>query len=185
MNRTVRDFQNALTTLLETKPFEKITVDQICNEALLHRSSFYRYFHDKYNLLEQLINTRLNQIVEESDTEDDFIQLTISYLGNHKKVFRHLSGDSANSTFYTEMIRILSEVLLKQADSERQVKVSEVAKEIHDSSNPELLSYVYAGAIIGGCYWWQMNSYDVPVPKVVDFVKQTVLQLSSASTNKQ
>ena len=168
-----------------TKPFEKITVDQICNEALLHRSSFYRYFHDKYDLLEQLINTRLNQIVEESDTEDDFIQLTISYLGNHKKVFRHLSGDSANSTFYTEMIRILSEVLLKQADSERQVKVSEVAKEIHDSSNPELLSYVYAGAIIGGCYWWQMNSYDVPVQKVVDFVKQTVLQLSSASTNKQ
>lgn len=96
MNRTVRDFQNALATLLETKPFEKITVDQICNEALLHRSSFYRYFHDKYDLLEQLINTRLNQIVEESDTEDDFIQLTISYLGNHKKVFRHLSGDSAN-----------------------------------------------------------------------------------------
>ena len=140
MNRTVRDFQNALATLLEAKPFEKITVDQICNEALLHRSSFYRYFHDKYDLLEQLINTRINQIFDEADTEDDFLQLTISFLGNHKKVFRHLSGDSANSTFYTEMIRIISEVLLKQADTEREVQVSEVAKEIHNSSNPELLS---------------------------------------------
>lgn len=185
MNRTVRDFQNALATLLEIKAFDKITVDQICAEALLHRSSFYRYFHDKYDLLEQLINTRLNQIVDEAATEDDFLQLTVSYLGNHKNVFRHLSGDSANSTFYTEMIRIISEVLLSQADADRQVKVSEVAKEIHESSNPELLSYVYGGAIIGGCYWWQMNNYDVPVQKVVDFVKQTVLQLSSASTNKQ
>ena len=139
MNRTVRDFQNALATLLEAKPFEKITVDQICNEALLHRSSFYRYFHDKYDLLEQLINTRINQIFDEADTEDDFLQLTISFLGNHKKVFRHLSGDSANSTFYTEMIRIISEVLLKQADTEREVQVSEVAKEIHNSDRKSVV----------------------------------------------
>ncbi len=43
---------------------------------LFHRRSFYRYFHDKYDLLEQLINTRLNQIVDEAATEDDFLQLT-------------------------------------------------------------------------------------------------------------
>lgn len=185
MNRTVRDFQNALGTLLEAKPFEKITVDQICAEALLHRSSFYRYFHDKYDLLEQLISNRLNQLVDEASSEDDFIQLIVSYLGNHRKVFRHLSGDSANSTLYTEMIRIISEVLLEQANSGRQMKISEVAKEIHNSPNPELLSYVYGGAIMGGCYWWQMNNYDVSVEQVVDFVKQTVLSLSNVSTTNQ
>lgn len=183
MNRTVRDFQNALETLLRTKPFEKITVDQICAEALLHRSSFYRYFHDKYDLLEQLINNRLNQLIAESSSEEDFIQLTVTYLSDNKNVFRHLSADGANSTLYTEMIRIISEVLLKQADLSQQVKVSEVAKEIHESQNPEMLSYIYSGAIMGACYWWQINNYDVSLEKVVDFVKQSVLSLSNVSTS--
>lgn len=181
MNRTVRDFQNALESLLRTKPFEKITVDQICAEALLHRSSFYRYFHDKYDLLEQLINNRLNQLIDEAKSEDDFIQLTVSYLSDNKNVFRHLSADGANSTLYTEMIRIISEVLMKQAKSTRQVQISEVVKELHDSKHPEMLSYIYGGAIMGACYWWQLNNYDVSVEKVVDFVKQSVLSLSNVS----
>lgn len=179
MNRTVRDFQNALETILRTKPFEKITVDQICDEALLHRSSFYRYFHDKYDLLEQLISNRLNQLMAESSSEEDFIQLTINYVNDNRNVFRHLSADSANSTLYTEMIRIISEVLIKQAEAPKQV--SEIVKEIHESNNPEMLSYIYGGAIMGACYWWQINNYDVSVEDVVDFIKQSVLSLSNVS----
>ena len=63
VNRTVRDFENALEHLLEDQQFSHLTVDQICDEALLHRSSFYRYFHDKYDLLEHLINTRVKDII--------------------------------------------------------------------------------------------------------------------------
>ncbi len=53
VTRTIRDFENALITLLEKNSFESLTVDQICKEALMHRSSFYRYFSDKYDLLER------------------------------------------------------------------------------------------------------------------------------------
>ena len=55
VTRTIRDFENALITLLEKNSFESLTVDQICKEALMHRSSFYRYFSDKYDLLEQTL----------------------------------------------------------------------------------------------------------------------------------
>ena len=41
----------ALLTLLHHEAVEKITVDQLCREADLHRSTFYRYFQDKYDLL--------------------------------------------------------------------------------------------------------------------------------------
>ena len=34
----------ALLTLLHHEAVEKITVDQLCREADLHRSTFYRYF---------------------------------------------------------------------------------------------------------------------------------------------
>lgn len=180
MNRTVRDFQNALEALLRTKPFEKITVDQICNEALLHRSSFYRYFHDKYDLLEQLINNRLHQLMTAAPDEESFIEAEVNYLNDNKNIFRHLAADNANSTLYAEMLRIISEVLMKQsADHTNQ---GEVIKAIRRSDNPELQACTFGGAIMGALYWWQSNNYDVPVAEVVDFIKQSVLPFSTVST---
>ena len=75
MNRTVRDFERALEVLVTEKPFEKLTIDQICEEALLHRSSFYRYFHDKYDLLEQTINARLNALWQKASDEDELLEM--------------------------------------------------------------------------------------------------------------
>ncbi|WP_251547835.1 TetR/AcrR family transcriptional regulator [Limosilactobacillus caecicola] len=181
MNRTVRDFQNALETLLRKKPFEKITVDQICNEALLHRSSFYRYFHDKYDLLEQLINNRLSQLIASAPTENDFIEIAANYLNDNKDIFRHLSADNANSTLYTEMIRITSEVLLKQSEDDQ--RHGEILKVISNSEDPDLQSYAFAGAIMGCLYWWQSKNYDVPVEEAVEFVRQSVLPFSTNSAN--
>ena len=74
VTRTVRDFQNALLTLLETNSFDHLTVDQICNEALLHRSSFYRYFNDKYDLLEQTMDAQISQIADSGESEEDVVK---------------------------------------------------------------------------------------------------------------
>ena len=76
VTRTVRDFENALLTLLEDHSFEHLTVEQICQEALLHRSSFYRYFRDKYDLLEQTLETQLNRF-DSNLSQDDVIKKLI------------------------------------------------------------------------------------------------------------
>lgn len=46
----------ALMELLEEMPFEKITVQDICNKALVHRATFYNHFEDKEHLLEYMID---------------------------------------------------------------------------------------------------------------------------------
>mgnify|MGYP004660683401 FL=1 len=42
---------NALTNLMKNKTFEEIRVSDICNEALINRSTFYAHYEDKYELL--------------------------------------------------------------------------------------------------------------------------------------
>lgn len=172
MNRTVRDFENALETLLKTHRFEKITVDQICDEALLHRSSFYRYFHDKYDLLEHLMSNRLGQMMDSAASEEEMINQVTKYVDDNKDIYRHLSGDNSSSTLHVEIMRILTEVILQQ--SKRKGVKSEILKQVHDSKNPELEAYTFSGAIIGIYYWWQMHNYNVPIDEVVDFIKNTV-----------
>lgn len=40
-------------TELSQRPFEEITVREICERAMVHRSTFYKHYADKYILLEQ------------------------------------------------------------------------------------------------------------------------------------
>ena len=40
-----------LEELLHKKPFQKISVNELCESALVSRSAFYANFEDKYHLL--------------------------------------------------------------------------------------------------------------------------------------
>ena len=52
--RTDRDITNALLAVMERKSFEKISVQDILDEALINRATFYLHFPDKYSVLERL-----------------------------------------------------------------------------------------------------------------------------------
>ena len=52
--RTDRAIQSALLSLLGKKPFEKITVQDILDETPVSRATFYKHFHDKYEIVERI-----------------------------------------------------------------------------------------------------------------------------------
>lgn len=52
--RTDKAIKQALITLLKTKPFEKITVQDILDETPVTRSTFYKHYHDKYEIAEKM-----------------------------------------------------------------------------------------------------------------------------------
>lgn len=52
--RTDKAIKQALITLLKSKPFEKITVQDILDETPVTRSTFYKHFHDKYEIIERM-----------------------------------------------------------------------------------------------------------------------------------
>lgn len=47
---------NALNELLKEKPFQKITVIDICNKARVNRMTFYNHYEDKYDLFNECIH---------------------------------------------------------------------------------------------------------------------------------
>lgn len=52
--RTDKAIKQALIKLLKTKPFEKITVQDILDETPVTRSTFYKHYHDKYEIAEKM-----------------------------------------------------------------------------------------------------------------------------------
>ena len=60
--RTLTAFSNEMLSLLTKKPFEEMTVGELCEGAQYPRATFYNYFDDKYDLLEYCWQTLAAQI---------------------------------------------------------------------------------------------------------------------------
>ena len=69
--RTYTLLQQAFFKLLTEVPFEKITLKELCDTAMIPRSTFYRYFEDKYDLLGYC----LQNFFENMDLDIDVIYL--------------------------------------------------------------------------------------------------------------
>lgn len=53
-----------MKTLVVTQPFDQISVTAIMATAHLRRQSFYDYFHDKYDVLDWIYTTEINEAVK-------------------------------------------------------------------------------------------------------------------------
>lgn len=49
-----QSIQEACIRLIENKPFNKITIEDICKEAHVSRSTFYKNYKDKYDVIETI-----------------------------------------------------------------------------------------------------------------------------------
>jgi AcrR family transcriptional regulator len=64
VRRTRLLLQQALGKLLETKEFDKISVQHITEAATVNRATFYDHYTDKFALLECMVATRFMELLE-------------------------------------------------------------------------------------------------------------------------
>lgn len=85
--RTTRAICHALMTLLKTRPFDEITVQDILDATPVTRSTFYKHFHDKYEIVEQMQEYYLSNQFEIRHlllTEPRSPKLTDAFLTNRE-----------------------------------------------------------------------------------------------------
>lgn len=69
-NITKKALASALKILMQQKPFDKISVGDICEQCDMNRKSFYYHFRDKYDLVNWIFDTEFitasakNQCIE-------------------------------------------------------------------------------------------------------------------------
>lgn len=51
MEKTKQRLAIAIEEIMQTKPLEKITIQEICDHSFLTRQTFYHHFKDKYDLV--------------------------------------------------------------------------------------------------------------------------------------
>lgn len=125
--RTYLLLSRSLFALLENLPFEKITLTQLCEHSLVPRSTFYRYFEDKYDLLYYCLQTFFEDAGADKDViylKDGkgrkFVTKLIAVMEKNKESFRKICQTNKNGIFMDSLRDYLIQVLGQRLDQLEQ-----------------------------------------------------------------
>ncbi|MFC5703318.1 TetR/AcrR family transcriptional regulator [Cohnella faecalis] len=163
--RTRAHILQSFQSLLEDKGFEDISIKMVCEASKIHRSSFYRYYIDKYDLFEdllRLITEELYVLIEEEN--QSFFEVFIDYVSSREKIARHLF-DNNNETF-NYFVKLASKLMLEQAKIQR----SPFTKKINEAKFPEIVCDFYSSGIIQIIKKWLGRQYSMTKEELKNFI---------------
>jgi len=101
LNRTMSAILNAFNRLIVEHDFQKISVEMIMKEASVSRSTFYRYFKDKYEVMNANFKILLDYYVapERSRNYRDLCYHLFEYAQDNLKVFRRALESTGFNSF--------------------------------------------------------------------------------------
>jgi len=114
-NITKRALANALKELMQTVPFAKISVADICEKCDMNRKSFYYHFQDKYELMNWIFDMEFIEGIDRGNADQSLEELTSLFciLYNERAFYCNaLSVQGQNSL--TEHIREIAIPILRQ-----------------------------------------------------------------------
>ena len=112
----------ALSDLLQEKPFDEIRVKDLCQRAMVHRSTFYAHFEDKRHLLTFGMQAFLDDLTDGMPCSDNpapfrqAIEKVFQYFLARRQEYARLFLDPRNAEakeiFREEFARVLTEQTL-------------------------------------------------------------------------
>ncbi|TDM12248.1 TetR/AcrR family transcriptional regulator [Macrococcus lamae] len=173
--------EHAFLKLLEEHRFRNITIKMICEAAEINRSTFYAYYLDKYDMLDQMIDTHLSvigQFVEETsmnmmNAEDKkpiikkyFLDL-FSYIYLHQQFFRVLITVHPAQNFTQKLISTLHKNYL-----------TSIAANGGSLKDPKYFVNYTLGGQFGILFFWLQNNCNEPPELIADVVYRNMLKLN-------
>ena len=151
--RTLKLLDDAFTELIEEKPYEEISVAELCEHAMIRRATFYRHFPNKEEYLAFYVQNRRSKIDNKVASSFDGLSMNgyckamttelVKLAYRNKKILRGLKLSSSRDAFIAALARTLAkdfESLLHSHDSFNQ--------EVGDTTQAAAMAQFYISGIL-------------------------------------
>ncbi len=172
--RTRSTLIHALIELLNSQPYDQITVQDIVVQANVGRSTFYAHFEDKDHLLEGGFELMLDDLVEYIVLDQSTGQLAfdVTMLFQHGQGHFHLYraliwGSGFNLLTYNGHHALSDKI---------EGRVAQLAQENNLTSLPlPILAYSIAESLLLLLKWWLDNKMPYPPERMNKFFQELVM----------
>ena len=182
VRRTYKLLSQALMALLLEKSFEEIYVTDICERAMVHRTTFYKHFEDKYHLLDFCVKEMINnfegddpqvasegsepQIVSEESMKDYYMSLirkSLVYMADNKELLLTGILRAGNNSAQPMLHRSVCNLI------DTKLRDNEKLGFGHTVPLP-IIAQFYSGALISVSIWWLENDMPISIDDMVKYM---------------
>lgn len=150
--KTYNSLFKALSNLLQTRNFARLTVNDLCEEAQLSRTAFYMHFHDKYDLLKYWLESLEQEFIHKKTGPQNYELINAMILSNKKRIKNLLEGiDQISLSVVQEFI--ISILVFPKTNLDQTTK----------NNKHTVLSVFCAGGIINSLLWQINNNFPADV----------------------
>ncbi len=171
-------------SLMTERGFESVTVTDICERAMVHRTTFYKHYEDKYGLLYHGMQDELNslfealnvlvdhsaEIVEESNVVARLI-IMFEHVLAHERFYRLMLCGNGVGKFYTLWRKSLADRFERLFEKRLQSNGKRASMPI------ALRAQLHAGALVGVIAWWLENDCSNTPVEMAQYVWQEVISI--------
>lgn len=169
--KTKKNIYNSILSIMRDKPFEEIKVSDICEKALINRSTFYAHFNDKYELLYCLIsdlNKELTNVLNSNESFENskeyymkMIELFLNHIDKNIDTYSAIIKNNKNSI----LMDMIYDTLLNDIKSN--------LKKNNTINIPiDFVSKFYIGAVINVGIDYLRNPKNISKEKVIEYLNQ-------------
>jgi len=157
----------AMYELLQKYPIEKITVDMIIEYCdLSSRTSFYRYFQDKYQLMAMCYISYEDKLRKEFVGQEQILEKTLQFMFENKKTFENMFKSEGQDSFvkflYADYFHKLKEKYMKARG------VTELT--VHETYYMEL----YLSGVVNCLDNWVKKGMDISPKEMSDIIIESM-----------
>lgn len=150
IQRTYILLTKSLYELMTSTPFDKIKVIDICEKAMIRKSTFYKHFADKYELFSFMIKQLINKFDINISSNSNNITPVDYYVSFASQVIDFINENQiiVNSVINNNSFSIIMEIIVEQAIYDIRSKLKEDIKRGYEMiPDPNFLSSFFVGGI--------------------------------------
>lgn len=149
IRKTYKALCDAFVTILEKKRFDDLTVNELCDEAMIRRATFYKHFADKYDFFSFFIRQERDRFIQQiADPESDSIYAHNLYLTQKTLQFFQEHDTLIQNVLKSNMASALLDIFSEEIYTDIFLNLKEYEKNgVTFSVSSELLASFLSGGI--------------------------------------
>ncbi len=178
--KTRRALHTAILNLVTKQDINKITIKDICDEALINRMTFYKYYEDKYHLLNNVLQECLEKTIPRTLEDANLTSWEEFFSKEYSVLFRMIDTIGENKELLNiykknnnmQIHKVIYDVLYMYISN----MIPQFELKLDRSSNEILCSFL-AGGCASALAYWAKNQDTVSNEEMNEYVKNIFLSV--------